>query len=190
MTGMGILASSPFTVADLEDMPDDGRRYELIDGELLVSPAPGLPHQSVIGGLYRLLYAACPDDLYVIIAPFAVQPDQFNEVQPDVLVARFAELTKTNLPTAPVLAVEVLSPSGRLIDLNLKRAVYQRMGVPSYWIVDPEVPELTVLELDASGEYQRKATVRHDETFEASRPFDVRIVPNQLLGRLRSPGNG
>jgi Uma2 family endonuclease len=51
-------------------------------------------------------------------------------VQPDVLVARFDELTDKNLPAAPVLAVEVLSPSGRLIDLNLKRAAYQRMGTP------------------------------------------------------------
>lgn len=185
MTSMGILASSPFTVADLEGMPDDGRRYELVDGELLVSPAPGLPHQEIVGGLYRLLYAACPDDLHVILSPFAVQPDQFNEVQPDVIVARFAELTKKNLPTAPVLAVEVLSPSGRLIDLNLKRAVYQRMGVPSYWIVDPNVPDLTVLELDATGEYREVAGVAGDEAYDASRPFAVRIVPGQLLGRLR-----
>jgi Uma2 family endonuclease len=189
MTSMGMFASSPFTVADLEEMPDDGRRYELIDGKLLVTPAPGVPHQTVGFRLARFLDDACPDELFVIIAPFAVQPDQFNEVQPDVIVARFAELTNKNLPTAPVLAVEVLSPSGRLIDTNLKRAVYQRMGTPSYWIVDPEVPELLVLELDGDGEYQQMAKVSGDEPFVANRPFDVRIVPNELLGRLRLPGN-
>jgi Uma2 family endonuclease len=185
MTSMGILASSPFTVADLEDMPDDGRRYELVDGELLVSPAPGFPHQEIVYGLHRLLTDTCPDELHVVGAPFAVQLDHFNELQPDVLVARFDDLTTKNLPTAPVLAVEVLSRSGRPIDLNLKRAVYQRMGVPSYWIIDPDVPELTVLELDDAGEYRETARVTGDDAYDAARPFAVRIVPGQLLGRLR-----
>jgi hypothetical protein len=111
MTSMSVTASTPFTVHDLEGMPDDGRRYELIDGELLVSPAPGLRHQTVGLRLYRVLDDACPDDLYVLTAPFAVQTDISNEVQPDVLVARFDELTEKNLPAAPVLAVEVLSTS-------------------------------------------------------------------------------
>lgn len=186
MTSMSVSASTPFTVHDLEGMPDDGRRYELIDGELLVSPAPGLRHQTVGLRLYRLLDDACPDELYVLAAPFAVQTDVSNEVQPDVLVARFDELTDKNLPAAPVLAVEVLSPSGRLIDLNLKRAAYQRMGTPSYWVLDPDVPDLLVLELDDDGEYQEMARVTGDDVFEAHRPFNVRIVPNELLGRLQA----
>lgn len=185
MTSMSVSASTPFTVHDLEGMPDDGRRYELIDGELLVSPAPGLRHQTISYQLHRLLDDACPEDLYVIAAPFAVQTDVSNEVQPDVLVARFDELTDKNLPAAPVLAVEVLSPSGRLIDLNLKRAAYQRMGTPSYWVLDPDVPDLLVLELDDDGQYQEMARVTDDDVFEADRPFKVRIVPNELLGRLR-----
>ena len=75
ITSMSVSASTPFTVHDLEGMPDDGRRYELIDGELLVSPAPGLRHQTVGLRLYRLLDDACPDELYVFAAPFAVQTD-------------------------------------------------------------------------------------------------------------------
>ncbi len=110
-------------------------------------------------------------------------------MQPDVLVARFDELTDKNLPAAPVLAVEVLSPSGRLIDLNLKRAAYQRMGTPSYWVLDPEVPDLLVLELDTDG--REMARVIGDDGFEAHRPFNVRIVPTELLGRLhRRSANG
>ncbi|MBV9314722.1 MAG: Uma2 family endonuclease [Pseudonocardia sp.] len=185
MTAMSVHATAPFTVADLEGMPDDGRRYELIDGELLVSPAPGLRHQTVGLRLYRLLDDACPADLYALAAPFAVQPDQLTEVQPDVLVARFAELTEKNLPTAPVLAVEVLSPSGQSIDLTLKRALYQRMGVSSYWIIDPKVPSLLALELGPNGKYREVAKAVGDEPFEATRPFAVRIIPNDLLGRLR-----
>jgi Uma2 family endonuclease len=185
MTSMNVTASTPFTVHDLEGMPDDGRRYELIDGELLVSPAPGLRHQTVGLRLYRLLDDACPEDLYVLAAPFAVQTDVSNEVQPDVLVARFDELTDKNLPAAPVLAVEVLSPSGRLIDLNLKRAAYERMGTPSYWVLDPDVPDLLVLELDEHGQYQELVRAVGDEVFKAQRPFAVSVVPSELLGRLR-----
>lgn len=184
MTGMGTVASSPFSVADLAGMPDDGRRYELIDGQLLVSPAPGLRHQAMAAALYRLLDDACPDDLFVVIAPFAVRTDTRNEVQPDVLVARRDQLTDKNLPAAPVLAVEVLSPSGRLVDLNLKRAAYERMGTPSYWILDPDVPDLLVLELDTSGTYQQVARVTGLEVFTASQPFAVRVAPTDLLNRL------
>lgn len=185
MTLMGVTSSSPFTVQDLEGMPDDGRRYEIIDGELLVSPAPGLRHQEAVLRLYRLLDDACPEQLHVIAAPFAVRTDAYNEVQPDVLVARFDEFTDKDLPVGPLLAVEVLSPSGRLIDLNLKRAAYERMGTASYWVLDPEVSDLLVLELDASGHYTQVARVSGDEAFEAQQPFPVRVVPAELLGRLR-----
>lgn len=101
MTTMSNGASTAFTVHDLEGMPDDGRRYELIDGELLVSPAPGLRHQTLTYQLHRLLDGPCPKDLYVLSAPFAVQTDISNEVQPDVLIARFDELTDKNLPAHP-----------------------------------------------------------------------------------------
>ncbi|MGH3588253.1 MAG: Uma2 family endonuclease, partial [Pseudonocardia sp.] len=108
----------PFTVDDLEAMPDDGNRYELIDGMLLVSPAPGRRHQKVALRLYGVLEAACPDELDVIAAPFAVRPSVTTELQPDVLVGRDEDFTDKLLPTAPVLAVEVFSPSSVLNDLN------------------------------------------------------------------------
>lgn len=186
MTAMSVSASTPFTVHDLEGMPDDGRRYEVIDGQLIVSPAPGLPHQEIVYRLYGLLDDACPDEFHVVGAPFAVQPHLHTEVQPDVLVARWADLTMKNLPLGPALAVEVLSPSGRLVDWNLKRAAYQEMGTPSYWVIDPDVPELVVLELDAAGEYAEVARVAGDDVFHAERPFPVDVVPAALLGRLRT----
>jgi len=160
-------ASSPLTVHDLEAMPDDGRRYELVDGVLVVTPAPGWPHQEMAGALYVRLRAACPPDLRVLIAPFAIRPNEHLELQPDVLVARYDDLTMKNLPVAPVLAVEVLSRSTRLIDLNLKRAAFARLGVPSYWLLDPEprAPSITELRLDAGGEYQAAAHAAGEEEF-------------------------
>ena len=127
----------PFTVDDLQGMPDDGNRYELIDGTLLVTPAPGWPHQEMGATLYVLLREHRPPDLRVLIAPFDVRTAFDSEVQPDVLVARYADLTLKNLPVAPVLVAEVLSRSTSLVDRNLKKAHYERIGVPYYWILDP-----------------------------------------------------
>jgi len=189
MTAMSIPAGTgrPFTVADLEGMPDDGRRYELIDGELLVSPAPGLAHQEVVYTLYGVLRAACPRDLWVIGAPFAVRPDTFNELQPDILVARNADLTLKDLPAAPLLAVEVISPSSRLIDASLKKAAYARLGVPSFWLIDPdpENPQLTVFEIDSAGDYRQAGQATGEQAYQARRPFAVRVVPADLVARLR-----
>lgn len=186
MLAMTHPVSRPFTVTDLEDMPDDGRRYELIDGELLVSPAPGWSHQEAVQTLYMTLRAACPRELRVLAAPFAVRMNQFNELQPDVLVARFADLTEQNLPRAPLLAVEVISPSSGLRDRSLKKAVYERMGVPSYWLVDPnrDRPALTAYEL-AGDSYKEAAAVTGRQAWSASRPFGVQIVPADLVAGFR-----
>lgn len=176
----------PFTVDDLEGMPDDGNRYELIDGMLLVSPAPGWAHQEMGLALAVHLRALCPRDLRVLVAPFAVQTAFDSEVQPDVIVTRFTDLTPKNLPVAPLLAVEVLSRSTRLVDRNLKKAHYERIGVPSYWILDPAEPgALMVFELDDEGRYQEVAHVEGDDEFVATRPFPVTVVPARLLDGLR-----
>ena len=172
----------PFTVEDLEGMPDDGNRYELIDGMLHVSPCPVPRHQVVLGEIFVRLHATCPRGMLVMMAPMDVQPDRLTSLQPDVLVARPADFGPKNLPAAPLLAVEVLSPSTRLYDLNTKRSAYEKMGVASYWIVDPNGPcGLAMFELDDEGRYQEVAHVAGDEEFVATRPFPVTIVPARLL---------
>ena len=116
-------------------------RFDTFRGTvLIVTPAPGWYHQEGLGELFVQLRLACPRELRVLVAPFAVQPDEHNEVQPDALVTRFDDLTPRNLPVAPLLAVELLSPSTRLYDRNTKMAAYERMGVGSYWLVDSEPP--------------------------------------------------
>jgi Uma2 family endonuclease len=111
--------SRPLTADDLESMPDDGHRYELVEGALIVTPAPPRRHQRVLGEVFALLHASCPADLEVLLAPFDVRLADDTALQPDLLVARRADTTERNLPVAPRLAIEVLSPSTRLIDLNL-----------------------------------------------------------------------
>lgn len=170
-----------FTVADLEIFADDGNRYELIDGELLVSPVPTIQHQTAMLELAYQLDTTAPPDFQVIFAPFPLRPNENTQVQPDVLVARRADFTEANLPTAPLLAVEVLSPGSAIMDFHLKKALYERLGTPSYWVVDPIDPTLTVFELDQHGQYRLVAEVEGDLAFQATLPFEVRIVPNELL---------
>ncbi len=172
--------SRPLTRADLEDLPDDGHRYELIDGVLLVSPGPQLPHQDVVGNLYLLLRAACPADLKVVLAPFAVALSDDTELQPDLLVARRDQFTRRELPGAPLLAIEVLSPSTRRFDLLLKRDRLQQAGCPSYWLIDPDEPSAIVLEL-RDGTYEQVAHVHGSDGYDATLPFPVRLVPTELL---------
>ena len=132
--------SRPLTRADLDAMPDDGHRYELIDGTLIVTPAPGLAHQCAVGELHLLLRSACPQELQVL-APFDVALGADTVMQPDLLLARRRDWTQRDLPTAPVLAIEVLSPSTRRVDLTLKRSRLETAGCQCYWVVDPDVPD-------------------------------------------------
>jgi Uma2 family endonuclease len=168
------------TVRDLESMPDDGHRYELIDGALIVTPAPSIRHQTASAELFFVLRQACPADLKVLAAPTDVLLADDTGVQPDLLVARRADFTEKNLPVAPLLAVEILSPSTRLIDLNLKRARFERAGVASYWVVDPDRPSLVAFEL-RDGAYVEVADVAGDESWTALAPFDVTVVPARLV---------
>jgi Uma2 family endonuclease len=118
-----------FTVEDLEAFPDDGRRYELVDGVLLVSPAP-LPRHQVAGTeILAALRAACLPEFYVVTAPLDVRSGIRTSLQPDVMVFRrdAIELDRPALEP-PVLAVEVLSSSSRDIDHGLKRLTYARLA--------------------------------------------------------------
>lgn len=95
------------------------------------------------------------------------------------------DFTEKDLPVAPLLVVEVLSPSTAMVDTSLKKAAYQRMGVQSYWLVDPVKPSLTVFELDSTGfRYQRIAEVVGDKAFEPhSRSPYVSSRPNCWAAR-------
>jgi Uma2 family endonuclease len=168
-----------FTRADLDAMPDDGRRHELIDGVLVVTPAPGRRHQRAVGELYLLLRHACPDGLEVLLSPFDVALSDDTVMEPDLLVARTRDFTPRDLPTAPLLAVEVLSPSTRRMDLTLKRARLEAAGCPSYWLLDPHEPSLLALELVGAA-YVEVAHVVGEETWRATRPFEVVLQPGAL----------
>jgi Uma2 family endonuclease len=178
----------PFTVEELDRMPDDGRRYELVDGSLIVSPRPGMPHQVVATRLILVLGNACPQDLYVVAEP-TVQLSADTEFVPDIVVVGEDQINAARCTSPPILVIEVRSPSTAIIDLNRKKAAYERFGVASYWIVvpDPGSPALIAFDLH-DGHYTETAHVTGDGTYRATRPFPVEITPDRLVTGLQAPG--
>lgn len=180
----------PFTVDDLDRLPDDGRRYELLDGVLIVSPRPTTVHQVASVRLATLLENACPADLCVLTEP-ALQLSRTTEFDPDVVVVWMNDVGAAKLIAPPLLVIEIRSPSTALIDLNRKKTAYQEFGVGSHWIVDPDPqdPSLTAFEL-RDGLYGPPVTIAGHQALDAERPFPVRVVPALLLAGLPGCASG
>jgi len=177
----GLPYGRPLTRADLADMPEDGHRYELMDGTLIVSPAPNVRHQTVVVQLITLLHPLTPDHHVLLAAPLDVVLAQDTVIQPDVLIARRSDLTENDLPVAPVLAIEVLSPSTRGVDLLLKRERLERSGCAHYWVVDPAEPAISAWTLQPDGRYGEPVLVSGDQEFSAQAPMRVKFRPIDLL---------
>jgi len=169
-----------WTVDDLDRLPDDGLQYELLDGLLLVTPAPIFGHQRVAARLFKVLDAACPADHEVLFAPLDWRPDNRTSLQPDLLVIREDQVEYKNITTPLQLAVEVLSPSTRRKDLVLKRSKYEDAGVLSYWVVDPVAPSIVGWDL-VDGRYVDAGAATGGETVELHRPFPVQVTPSTLI---------
>lgn len=171
--------SRPLTRADLDAIPDDGRRHELVDGCLILSPVGGTAHQVALGNLLLTLHAACPPDLEVLPGPLDVVLSAHTVLRPDLIVAARTEFTASDLPATPLLVVEVLSPSTKAFDLTLKWAKLEAAGCAAYWVVDPDTPSLIVWEMQ-DGAYAQVAKVTGDETARLTVPFEVTVVPGDL----------
>jgi Uma2 family endonuclease len=129
------------TIEELRALPDDGLRHELLDGLHVVTPAPELPHQAVLGAFWRALDRALEsqDELVLLASPADVMLSPRTLVQPDLFVVRKRPeqiLKSWSEIGVPVLAIEFLSPNTAARDRGAKRRIYQRAGVAQYWIVD------------------------------------------------------
>ncbi|MDT5031023.1 MAG: hypothetical protein QOC94_1194 [Actinoplanes sp.] len=129
-----------WTTDDLDALPEDGLRRELLDGVLLVSPSPTDIHQIIAGRLMVALEETCPDSLQVTQAVEVRVSDRRSFI-PDVLIAT-DEAAKRHArfyaPQEVVLAVEVVSPTSQSIDRFMKPALYAKAGIPFYWMVETE----------------------------------------------------
>ncbi|GAA0532039.1 hypothetical protein GCM10011581_16510 [Saccharopolyspora subtropica] len=172
----------PMTVDDLERLPDDGRRYELVDGRLDVSPAPVSIHSLAETRLSQHLGTVAPDE-YVVLqgAGVVFNPDRTHYRIPDLLVIKAEDFDDPYLVKPPVLAVEVVSRSSVFRDYNTKSQEYARFGIQAYWIVNPTMDELQINELRLTdGEYREVQQVGGENVFRTDFPFPVDIVPRWL----------
>jgi|SRR5437773_10129716 len=158
----GRLPPAKLTYADYVGLPDDGRRYEILDGELEVSPAPAPRHQRVLLNLLRIVdrHVEGRELGHVYVAPIDVILAPTTIVQPDfvfVAAARESIVTERAIEGPPDLAVEILSPWSDRRDRVAKAALYARHGIRHYWIADPGARALETYEAEGA-EYRLVAT--------------------------------
>ena len=166
--------SCKLTYADYVTLPDDGRRYEILDGELAVSPSPTSRHQLVSHNLDYALSSwvrarnlgrmwAAPLDL-ILADTVVTQPDLIY-----VSRSRSAIVSRRGLEAAPDLVIEILSDSTATRDRGVKMRIYARHGIPRYWIVDPEAQTVEVYAL-RDGAYERTASYRDGDALAVDVP--------------------
>src|ERR1700693_4346304 len=141
---------------DLCLLPNDGERYEIIDGELFVTPASDFLHQIIVTRLSHILQTYLDDHPLglVLVSPFDVVFSQFDVIEPDILYIsnpRKSVLTEKNAQGSPNLVVEVLSQSTAKTDRTLKLKLYARFEVDEYWIIDPEGPSAEIYRREKGG---------------------------------------
>jgi Uma2 family endonuclease len=148
-------ANVRFNYNDYVQLPED-KRYEILDGDLFMVPAPGIKHQSVSLNLSMALFQHIKDNRLgrLLEAPCDVILSNEDIVQPDILFIRSDHsgiVGELNIQGAPDLVIEILSPGTREKDLEIKRKIYARFGVQEYWIVDPAAETVEVLIRSAIG---------------------------------------
>jgi len=170
---------------DLAHLPEDGRRYEIHGGELVVVPSPLPHHQLAVLAVVRILdgYAAARGGI-VLAAPLDIVFDEFDVLQPDVLFFR-AERCHLVEPAAvtrhaPDIVVEVLSPSTAAVDRGRKMRTFARYGVPECWIVDPVARRIEIHAL-AGGIYRQAQTAGIDDTVESVLLPDLRFDAGRVF---------
>jgi Uma2 family endonuclease len=166
------------TYKDYAALPNDGQRYQILDGELCVTPAPNPLHQELSMRLASLLHIHVTTHGLgeVYAAPIDVilseEPSSTTIVQPDIVFVandRLDRISRRAVDGAPTLAIEILSPSTASLDRRLKFEAYARLGVPYYWIVDPEARTIEMYR-QAAGAYALIARASGDAPV-AAEPF-------------------
>lgn len=154
----------------------------MLDGLLLVTPAPRPRHQRALLRLAARLQTVCPADHEVFVAPLDWQPDRRTSLQPDILVVRHDQVGERGVGGTPTLVVGILSPSTARIDRTAKLTRYADAGIPQYWIVDTEVPAITVFDL-VDGTYRVTETALGSDDLAVTDPLAVTVNPSSLFGR-------
>ena len=173
---MGMSSPVYYTADMVRALPDDGKRYETVYGELLVTPAPRLWHQEIVKRLLVMLesYLQREGVGHVLASPADISWGPDNLVQPDIFVASTAEVRTLDWSQVQtlLLAVEVVSPTTARHDRFTKRRLYQEVGIPEYWVVDPDAETVEVWSPEATFPTTSTGRVEWRPTGAAS-PFTV-----------------
>jgi Uma2 family endonuclease len=157
---MGMALTVPqYTVADLDSLPDDGNRYEVLAGTLLVTPSPGSAHQGVAARLSALFASHILARRLGLFSPGVVTLPPLTQLEPDLLIVppRFAPGTPWPEIAEHWLAVEIVSRSSRVYDREFKRDAYLALGVREVWLVDPRAKAIEVFRERGSGVVESSA---------------------------------
>ena len=181
------LPAGPLTYLDYTELPEDGRRYEIVDGELDVSPSSTIRHQTVIANLFRILdpHVIGGELGTLLLSPVDLILADTTVVVPDLMFVsrrRAPIITARAVEGPPDLVVEIVSPSTSRKDRLTKAALYARFGIPCYWLLDPEQRLFDGVVLE--GAVYRLATRRqHDERVQAEPFVDLAISLSTLWPR-------
>jgi Uma2 family endonuclease len=172
------------TYRDYEALPNDGKRYEIHDGELYVTAAPTSDHQIVLTRLLAFLHAHVEARQLGIVlpAPLDVILADTTILQPDIVYIdrqRRSSLAKRGMEGPPTLAIEILSPTTAVVDRGAKRHLYARYGVPYFWIVDLEARAVEAYELRGP-DYICVATAAGPQPTDLPPFGDLGLVPDGL----------
>lgn len=170
-------------------LPDDGCRYEIVQGVLMMTPAPETAHQGIIGEIYRYLCSQIVDTKrgLVLTAPVDVVFAEDTQTQPDVLVLlkeHLERLQEKRVLGAPDLVVEVISPSSATYDRLVKHNIYEQAGVSEYWLVKPKVQTIEVFVLE-TGKYRSLGVFKGEQCLTSQIVPDVTVPVSQFFDWTR-----
>ena len=184
----------PYTVVDLERMREESKdRLELIDGEVFVVPAPNIGHQDVQANLVFEFVGqiARRGRGRVFPAPTDLRFSDVRDVQPDLIVVLpgdGATINPERIEGVPSLVVEIVSPSSRVQDRRVKRALYADAGVPEYWIVDHAARSVVVLSDPANGDYRTETTYGDGDTVRSATILDITVPVADIFPPITGHG--
>ena len=178
----------PVTYEAYAGLPDDGMRYEVLEGTLeAMSPSPTATHQGVIGELHFMFKQSCKADYLIYVAPLDVILSRTNVLQPDVLLihrSRSNIVTKRGVEGAPDLVVEILSPSSRARDKVRKKKIYAKHGVPEYWVIDIDTRTLERYDLTDAGFYELTELFESGDTVSSDKLPCASFALSELFSDL------